>query len=123
MDYLSHNANSDTTLATQWAALKAVLRADFIAIASADNADRLKKRTELTQQVTELEHIHHRTGAPRIWRQLRIALQHLAALDQDRAENAALRLRHAFYTGGDKGGRLLAHKLRDTRQKHSVQSI
>lgn len=65
-EYLTHNANSDTTLATQWTALKAFICGEFVAISMAENAERSQKRAELTQQVHELEQMHQRTGAPRI---------------------------------------------------------
>lgn len=53
-NYLLHNDNPDTNLSTRWEALKAVTRQEFIAIFSTDNADRQKKRTNLTQKVREL---------------------------------------------------------------------
>lgn len=122
-NYLALNANSDTSLATQWAALKAVIRGEFIAISTASYLARSRKRSELTQRVAELEQMHQQTGASRAWRQLCIERKQLAALDQDRAEYAALHLRHSFYTGGDRCGRLLAHKLREARQRQGVQAI
>lgn len=91
-----------------------VLRGELIAITSAANLDRRRKRDELTQQVQELERIHQCTGAPRIWRQLTTVRSQLPAVDLDRAEYAALRLHQAFYVGGDRCGHLLAQKLRET---------
>lgn len=100
-DYLSVNDNSKTQIATLWDALKAVVRGEFIAITASDNKIRSEKREQLTHQTQELERIHQRTGAPRVWRQLEAMRSQLAALDLDRAEYAALRLCHNFYTGGD----------------------
>lgn len=66
-EYFLHNDNSDTSLSTQWEAMKAVIRGEIIAISTADNIRRRQKRDELSQSVRELEQMHQRTGAPRIW--------------------------------------------------------
>lgn len=101
-NYLITNDNQDTSIAARWEALKAVIRGEFLAISTAENKARRLKREELSQQVKTLELSHQHTGAPRIWRKLMSARTQLNALDLDRAEYAALRLRHSYYVGGDR---------------------
>ncbi|KAJ1142596.1 hypothetical protein NDU88_008910 [Pleurodeles waltl] len=103
--------------------MKVVIRREFIGISAADNKLRLEKRAQLQQQVTELETIHKRIGAPRVWRQLNAARLQLVAITLDRAEYAALHLRHSYYVGCNRCGRLLAKRLRAHYQKVEVSSI
>lgn len=110
-DYLAHNNSPTIPITTLWEAMKAVIRGKFLGIATADNKDRREKREHLQGQIIELERIHQRTGAPRVWKRLKNARTQLAGLDLDRTEYAALRLRHKFYVGGDRCGRLLANRL------------
>lgn len=56
----------------------------------------------LQSKVKELEGIHHRTGTPRVWRQLEAARKQLAGLDLDRAEFSLLHLKHLYYLSGNK---------------------
>lgn len=103
--------------------MKAVVKGEFIGIAATDNRDRKEKRKRLQDEIAELERIHQQTGAPRVWKRLKAARAQMAGLDTDRAEFAALRLRHKFYVGGDRCGRLLANRLRAQRQTHKVSEI
>lgn len=121
--YLTLNDQPDTSLASLWGALKAVIRGELISISAAETKERKEKRATLTAQVTELERVHSRTGAPRIWRQLKAARAQLASLDLDRAEFAALKLKHTYYVGGDKTGRLLASKLRARTQHFKIPEV
>lgn len=84
-----------------WAAMKAVIRRELITVSAADNKARRDKRTQLQHQVPELEHIRHRTGAPRVWRQLEAVGKQLAGLDLDSVEYSILHLKHTFYVGDE----------------------
>ncbi|KAJ1203035.1 hypothetical protein NDU88_006830 [Pleurodeles waltl] len=97
--YLEFNDTADTPLPLKWDALKAVIRGEFIGISSADNKLTREKRAHLQQQVTELEKIHRRTGAPRVRRPLSVARLQLVGLDMDGVEYAALRLQQSYYVG------------------------
>ena len=89
-----------------------VVRGRIIAISAADNKLRREKRQDLESEVARLETIHKRTGAPRVWRQLRQARAQLQLIDQSRAEYALIRLKHKYYSEGNRAGKLLALKLR-----------
>ncbi|KAJ1208095.1 hypothetical protein NDU88_003485 [Pleurodeles waltl] len=121
--FLEFNDTADTPISLLWNTLKVVIGGEFIMISALDNKIRREKRAQLHQQVTELERIHKWTGAPRVWRQLSAARPQLVGLDMDRVEYAALRLRHTYYVGGNKCGRLLATRLRAQRQTKAVEVI
>lgn len=121
--YLLENDTGTTALVSVWEALKLVARGEFINLTAAYSTLRREKRAELEKEVGELEAVHKRTGAPRVWRALESRRRLLKHLDLDRAEHTLLRLRHKFYLSGDKCGKMLAHKLRTTTQKFSVQAI
>ncbi|KAJ1099395.1 hypothetical protein NDU88_004496 [Pleurodeles waltl] len=75
------------------------------------------------RQVHELKAIHKTTSASRGWRQLETAEAQLHGQATDRAEYDLLHLRYTFYVGGNKSGRLLAHKLRDIHQAERVGEL
>ncbi|KAJ1130198.1 hypothetical protein NDU88_008554 [Pleurodeles waltl] len=56
-------------------------------------------------------------------RQLTIQLKQLRALDEDKAEYALLCTKQRFYTGGNRAGRLLAHRLRTQATEHRVAEL
>ncbi|KAJ1214794.1 hypothetical protein NDU88_002405 [Pleurodeles waltl] len=116
-----HGALGPSIDTLRWETLKAVIRGEFIAISAEDNKIWQEKRAQLQQQVTELKRIHKRTGAPQV--KLSAASAQLAGLDTDRAEYAALRLRHSFYMSGNGCGRLLANRLRAQKQTLAVEAI
>lgn len=122
-EYLRINDTADVKIASLWGALKAVTRGELIAKSTFENKERQKHRDQLNVQVREPEQAYRRTGVPRLWRQLKNVRAALAGLDWDRAEYAILRLKHAYYSGGDKAGRMLAHKLRGQTLKTKVQSL
>ncbi|KAJ1188732.1 hypothetical protein NDU88_005489 [Pleurodeles waltl] len=121
--YLEFNDTADTPLPLLWDALKAVIKGEFIGISAVDNKLRREKRAHLQQQVMELEKIHKRKWALRVWRQLSAALLQLPGIDMDRAEYAALCLQQSYYVGGNRCGRLLATRLRAQHQWAAVPSI
>lgn len=123
VDYLHLNDTGETALESVWEALKLVIQGEFIAISTADNRRRTEKRKAVEQEVEELEKIHKRTGAPRIWRDLEARRRILKHLDLDRAEHALLRLRHKFYIGRDKCGKLLARLLRAQTRASMIQTL
>ena len=98
-----------------------VLTGEFIAIAAANNRNWTAKRPELEQQVRELEEIHKRSGALLMFGKLNAVRAQLQHLDFDRAEYAALHLKHKHYIGGNKSGRTLARKLRAKITKERVR--
>lgn len=55
-------------------------------------------------QVSELEGVHHCTGAVQTRQQLYAARRQLKALDYDRAEYALLSTNQRYYEGGTKLG-------------------
>lgn len=116
-DYFHHNDTTDVTITTVWEAMKTVIRGELIAISAAENKARKDIRAQLTAQVQELERVHSRTSAPRIWRQLKSARAQLAQLDLDRAEYAAVCLKHAYYVGGNRTGRMLANRHSESGPK------
>lgn len=110
-------------MASVWEALKLVVRGEFLKIAAAHSKLRKGKQATLEKEVSELEAVHKRTGAPRVWRELENRRRLLKHLDLDKAEHMLLRLRHKFYLSSDKCGKMLAHRLRATTQRNNVQAI
>lgn len=87
LHYLEENDTGETALAAVWEALKLVARGELISIAAAYSTLRKTKRAELEKQVSELEAVHKRTGAPRVWRELESRRKMLKHLDIDRVEH------------------------------------
>ncbi|KAJ1140200.1 hypothetical protein NDU88_006558 [Pleurodeles waltl] len=111
-DYLSLNDDGNTRLETLWETLKVVVRGEVMSLSARDNRARREQRAVLEQKVAALERSHKSTGAARIWRELEKMRQQLRRLDWERAEYAIVRLKHKYYIGSNRCGKLLAHRLR-----------
>ena len=122
-EYLSLNDNTETSVATQWEALKAVVRGRCMAISASMNKVRKQKREELEQETRALEQEHKRTGARRIFRTLQTLRKELKALDWEAAEYALLRTRQRYHVSGNKAGRLLAQKLRAKAVREQIREL
>ncbi|KAJ1209433.1 hypothetical protein NDU88_004811 [Pleurodeles waltl] len=122
-DYLSRNDDEHTSLATIWKVLKAVVRREVISLSAKENKAQKEQRALLEQKVAELERSHKHTGAPRVWRELEKARLQLKRLDWDRAKYAIARLKHKYYLGGNRYGKLQAHKLRAQLQTNAIKKV
>ncbi|KAJ1209250.1 hypothetical protein NDU88_004628 [Pleurodeles waltl] len=122
-DYLSFNDDGTISIATLWEALKAVLRGEVMSLSSRDNKARRRLRENLEQRVRVLERSHKHTGAPRIWRELEKLRKQLRRLDWDRAEYAVVHLKQKYYSGSNKFGRILAHRLRAQRAASMIKMV
>ncbi|KAJ1123901.1 hypothetical protein NDU88_002368 [Pleurodeles waltl] len=122
-DYLSFSDDGRTSLDTLWEGLKAVVRGEVMSLSSKDNKVRREQRAVLEQKVAALERSHKYTGTPRVWRELEKARQQLKWLDWDRAEYAVVRLKHKYYTGSNRCGKLLAHRLRAQCSAMAIKMI
>ncbi|KAJ1217157.1 hypothetical protein NDU88_004752 [Pleurodeles waltl] len=91
--------------------LKEVVRGQFIAIAARQNAVRRDKHQQLEDDTQALEVTHRQTGSLAVRRQLTIQRKQLRALDEYKAEHTVLCTKQKFYTGGNRVGQLLAHRL------------
>ncbi|KAJ1113707.1 hypothetical protein NDU88_001949 [Pleurodeles waltl] len=114
-NFLELNDTPDICISTLWDTLKATTRGELITISVADNKCHCEKREHLSRKGRELEHMHLRTGTPKILCQLEATHKQLVGLDLDKAEYATLRFRHTFYIGGDKCGWVLEHSNRQGR--------
>ncbi|KAJ1190986.1 hypothetical protein NDU88_000303 [Pleurodeles waltl] len=114
-DTVSHllvvNDTPETSIATLWDTIKPVVRGQFIAIAARQNALHHDKRQQLEGDIRALEETHRQSGFLAVRRQLTIQRKQLRALDEDKAKYVLLHTKQKFYTGGEQGGRLLAHRL------------
>ncbi|KAJ1101147.1 hypothetical protein NDU88_006219 [Pleurodeles waltl] len=109
--FLTINGSPDTPISLLGDAMKTVIRGEFITLSADHNKARKEQCTSLQAQAQELEHIHHHTGASRVWRQLEATRKQLAGLDMDRVEYSLRRPKHLFYIVDDKNGLFLANKL------------
>ncbi|KAJ1125456.1 hypothetical protein NDU88_003888 [Pleurodeles waltl] len=110
--FLTLNDTPTTNIVTLWETLKALVRGQFIAITARQNAVHRDKRQQLEDEIQALEVTHRQTGSLAVRRQLTIQQKQLRALDEDKAEYVILRTKKKFYTGGNRAGLLLAHRLR-----------
>ncbi|KAJ1192202.1 hypothetical protein NDU88_001514 [Pleurodeles waltl] len=108
-------------IATLWETLKVVVRGQIIVIAARQNTVRCDKRQQLEDDIQALEETHRQSLAVR--RQLAIQRKQLRALDEGKEEYALLRTKQKFYTGGNRAGRLLAHRLRIQSTEHRTAEL
>ncbi|KAJ1083844.1 hypothetical protein NDU88_003999 [Pleurodeles waltl] len=118
--FLSVNDVPETNIATLWETIKAVVRSQFIAIAARQNALRHARHQQLEGDIRALEETHRQSGSLAVRRQLTTQRKQLRALDEDKPAYALLRTKQKFYTGGNKAGRLRAHRLRTQATERRV---
>ncbi|KAJ1129149.1 hypothetical protein NDU88_007520 [Pleurodeles waltl] len=94
-----------------------------MSLSARDNKAKRLLREDLKQRVRVLEHSHKHTGAPRVWRELEKVRKQLRRLDWNRAEYAVVRLKHKYYIGSNKCGKLLAHRLRAQRAASMIKVV
>ncbi|KAJ1083081.1 hypothetical protein NDU88_003241 [Pleurodeles waltl] len=107
----------------QTAMASQLIRGQFIAIAPRQNALRHAKHRQLAGDIRALEETHRQSGSLAVRIQLTTQRKQLRALDEDKAAYALLRTKQRFYTGENKAGQLLAHRLRTQATKHRVAEL
>ncbi|KAJ1203051.1 hypothetical protein NDU88_006846 [Pleurodeles waltl] len=81
------------------------------------------RKTQQRKGVKELEGRHKGADTEEAKCQLGVACKELKAFDMDVAEHAMLRTKQMYYVGGDKAGRLRAHRLRAQATQCRVNEI
>ncbi|KAJ1167781.1 hypothetical protein NDU88_008170 [Pleurodeles waltl] len=121
--FLPINDTPTTNIVTLWETFKAVVRGQFISIAARQNAVRRNNRQQLEDDIRALDVTHRQTGSLAVRRQLTTQRKQLWALDKDKVEYALLRTKQKFYAGGNRAGRLLAHRLHKQAAERQVAEL
>ena len=121
--YLTENDNGEVSPVILWDALKAVLRGRLIAkTASIKKAKEETYRRE-KEKLTEIEHLHKRTGDPSLLPQIKEARNSIDKLLNIEIEKKTRFLKQSYYEVGPKATRLLAKRLKKQQADRTIHKI
>lgn len=113
----------DTNVLTLWETLKIYIRGHIIEYTARIKRNRLKKFTELTKLIKDVDH-QHSLALTADLRKRRIALQtEFDLLVSKEASEKFLKSRQVYYEHGERAGRLLSHQLRQYSTTNFITEI
>uniref|UniRef100_A0A673FPW0 Reverse transcriptase domain-containing protein n=1 Tax=Sinocyclocheilus rhinocerous TaxID=307959 RepID=A0A673FPW0_9TELE len=121
--FISTNSSPEISASLFWEALKAFLRGEIISYISHKTKLNKKRRSEITQKITQLDNILAVTPSPDIYKERQSLQAEFDILSTSHAENLLLRTKSRYYEEGDKAGRLLALQLRQESTSHLIPQI
>lgn len=121
--FLKMNISPGIAFSTVWESLKAFLRGHIISYCSHTKKQKVKRLSELTNLISQLDKQHSITPSPDLFKQ-RLTLQtefNLTSTEQ--SEQMILKSRRMWYEHGEKASRILAHQLRRSETAHLIPEI
>ncbi|CAH2250629.1 Hypothetical predicted protein, partial [Pelobates cultripes] len=112
-NYFTENDTDDVSALTLWEAHKSVLRGLLIRISAEKKREAQQQMASLADQIATLETLHKRTQLESHYRTLLTTRRQLTELIARKHYRTTQRSKAFFYIHANKGGRLLAHMIRN----------
>lgn len=121
--FKSTNRTPDISMSTFWETLKAYVRGEIISYTALMNKMKKDRLTVLTRSIAQLDDIYSVSPSPDIYNEHLTLQAEFDTIVTDQITELLFKSRSTYYEQGDKAGRLLAHKLRQSSSSHQISRI